>query len=103
MSQLIQTRPYITAKARQTPTRGQDPGRRHFWMAALIMYIVEGTGELLLLRQNGLGFWSETVVLYRWNPFYKSNNDIHSMIGGFTVRGEKNLTSINLTRWTRHV
>jgi len=69
MSQLIQTRPYITAMARQTPTRGQDPSRRHFWMAALIMYIVEGTGELLLLRQNGLGFWSETVVLYRWNPF----------------------------------
>ena len=56
MSQLIQTRPYITAMARQTPTRGQDPSRRHFRMATLIMYIVEDTGELLLLGQNGLGF-----------------------------------------------
>jgi hypothetical protein len=63
MSQLIQTRPYITAMARQTPTRGQDPSRRHFRMATLIMYIVEDTGELLLLGQNGLGFWSDTVVL----------------------------------------
>ena len=49
-----------------------------------------------------LGVWSETVVLYRWNPFYKSNNDLHSMIGGFMLRGEMDLTSINLTRWTRH-
>jgi len=102
MSQLIQTRPYITAMARQTPTRGQDPSRRHFWMAALIMYIVGGTGELLLLRQNGLGVLIRDRCSVSLESFYKSNNDIHSMIGGFMVRGEKDMTSINLTRWTRH-
>jgi hypothetical protein len=102
VSQLIQTRPYITAKARQNPIRGQDPRRRHFWKASLIMYIVEGRVDLLSVRQNGLGGLIRDRCSLSQESFYKSNNDLHSMIGGFMLRGEMDLTSINLTRWTRH-
>jgi hypothetical protein len=63
------------------------------------MYIVEGTGALLLLLQNGLGVLiTDRCSVSLESFFYKPNNDIHIMIGGFMLRGEKDLTSINLTR-----
>jgi len=101
MSQLIQTGPYITAMARQTPTRGQDPSRRHFWMAPLIIHIVVVTIACYWCSRVNLDLIRCCCSL-SLESFYNSDNDIHSMIGGFTVKGEKGLTSINLTRWTRH-
>jgi hypothetical protein len=74
MSQLIQTVPYITAMARQTPTRGQDPSRRHFWMASLIMRIVVGTIACYWCSRINHAVITSRCSL-SLESFYKSDND----------------------------
>jgi hypothetical protein len=102
MSHLIQSRPYITETVRQTPTRGQDPSRRHFWMASLIIEYCWGHDRGVLLVQGNRAVRDQTSArLYVRDPS-TGRTKMHSMIGGFLLKGEGDLTSINMGSWIRH-